>query len=120
MYTTLDRFIDDYFVKIYACNLDTNGVRRCPEWWRHPEAVARLEAVGRAWELPRTDPGFALAPCWPIAVPPGAIAIGIGATLFIGGLRGSTPRYERRAHRRPPPSTDELGKAHESGSDSRR
>ncbi len=27
----------------------------CPEWWRHPEAIVRLEALWRSWEHLRTD-----------------------------------------------------------------
>ena len=64
VYASLDRFIEDYFVKVYARNLDTNGIRWCPEWWRHAEAVGRLEAVWRAWELLRTDPGEGASNWW--------------------------------------------------------
>jgi hypothetical protein len=27
-----------------------------PEWWKHAEAIARLEALWRAWEHLRLDP----------------------------------------------------------------
>lgn len=33
------------------------GVVWCPQWWRHREAVARLEAVWRAWETARAAGG---------------------------------------------------------------
>lgn len=29
----------------------------CPEWWRHAEAIARLEALWRAWEVCRDADG---------------------------------------------------------------
>ncbi len=34
----------------------TNTFRWCPQWWRHPEAIVRLEALWRSWELLRLDP----------------------------------------------------------------
>jgi putative ABC transport system permease protein len=43
---------------------------------------------------------FAFGNGWPIAVPPGAVVIGIGATLFIGGAAGLYPAL--RAARTPP------------------
>lgn len=36
----------------------------CPEWWRHPEAVSRLEALWRAWEVCRYQDGEAPARWW--------------------------------------------------------
>ena len=33
----------------------------CPQWWRHAEAVARLEALWRAWEHLRQDPATGLS-----------------------------------------------------------
>ncbi|MGI8558855.1 MAG: DUF4913 domain-containing protein [Solirubrobacteraceae bacterium] len=34
----------------------------CPQWWRHAEAVARLESLWRAWEHLRHDaaPGLSV------------------------------------------------------------
>lgn len=31
----------------------------CPTWWKHPEAIARLEALWRAWEICRAEDGEA-------------------------------------------------------------
>jgi hypothetical protein len=31
--------------------------RWCPQWWRHPEAAARLDAMWQAWEQLRLEPG---------------------------------------------------------------
>ena len=33
----------------------------CPQWWRHDEAVARLDALWRAWEHLRLDPATGLS-----------------------------------------------------------
>ncbi len=36
----------------------------CPEWWQHAEAISRLEALWRAWEALRLDPGTGLSVWW--------------------------------------------------------
>ena len=33
----------------------------CPQWWRHAEAVARLESLWRAWEHLRQDAATGLS-----------------------------------------------------------
>lgn len=33
----------------------------CPQWWRHPEAVVRLEATWRAFEALRGDPATGIS-----------------------------------------------------------
>ena len=32
-----------------------------PDWWRHPEAVLRLDAMWRSWEQARLDPATGMA-----------------------------------------------------------
>jgi homoserine trans-succinylase len=34
----------------------------CPEWYKHPEALIRVEAIWRAWEHLRLEPPLASAP----------------------------------------------------------
>ncbi len=36
----------------------------CPHWWEHPEGIARLEALWRAWEVCRFLDGEAPARWW--------------------------------------------------------
>jgi Domain of unknown function (DUF4913) len=36
----------------------------CPEWWKHPEAVARMDALWRAFEQLRQDPGTGMSVFW--------------------------------------------------------
>ncbi|MBA3489034.1 MAG: DUF4913 domain-containing protein, partial [Longispora sp.] len=38
--------------------------RWCPTWWDHPEAVARLTALWRAWEALQPDPGSGMSSWW--------------------------------------------------------
>ncbi len=44
----------------------THGDQRewCAEWWQHEEAVSRLDALWRAWEALRLDPGTGLSVWW--------------------------------------------------------
>lgn len=34
----------------------TSTFRWCAQWWRHPEAIVRLESMWRSWEVLRLDP----------------------------------------------------------------
>jgi hypothetical protein len=36
----------------------------CPQWWDHPEAVQRLEALWRAWEVLRLHGGTGMSTWW--------------------------------------------------------
>ena len=49
-----------------AYRRSTHGDLRewCPEWWRHAEALSRLDALWRAWETLRLDPGTGLSVWW--------------------------------------------------------
>ena len=41
-----------------------SGSTWCPEWWEHPEAVARLDALWRAWEAARIEGGSGMSYWW--------------------------------------------------------
>ncbi|MDF1480337.1 DUF4913 domain-containing protein [Leifsonia sp. H3M29-4] len=56
-FATLPDFVEQYLVLIYQRDLDIASNRWCTKWWYHAEAIARLEAMWRAWELLRLDPG---------------------------------------------------------------
>lgn len=40
------------------------GVCWCPQWWRHPEALARLDSLWRAWEASRAGGGEGMSLWW--------------------------------------------------------
>jgi hypothetical protein len=44
----------------------TRGQARvfCPQWWKHPEAVVRMDSLWRAFEQLRQDPGTGLSVFW--------------------------------------------------------
>lgn len=36
----------------------------CPEWYKHPEALIRMEAIWRAWEHLRLEPALGVSSWW--------------------------------------------------------
>lgn len=49
LYPTLDRWVLEWLSPTYRRQLG-HGRTWCPQWWRHPEAIVRLEALWRSWE----------------------------------------------------------------------
>jgi len=60
-YAHLEDFVGDYLTQFYRRSLSGPSTAWCPEWWRHPEAVIRLEALWRAWEHLRLDPATGMS-----------------------------------------------------------
>jgi len=57
-YPTLELFVVDYLLKTYRRAVSSTNSAWCPEWWRHEEAIVRLEALWRSWEHLRRDAGL--------------------------------------------------------------
>lgn len=60
------RSVEDWYVNLLAPTIErrldasgTGTLTWCPQWWQHPEAIARLEALWRAWEICRDADGEA-------------------------------------------------------------
>jgi len=50
-FATVAVFVEEYLGKIYQRQVsDSSEAVWCDQWWRHGEAVARLDALWRAWE----------------------------------------------------------------------
>ncbi|MBX9246210.1 DUF4913 domain-containing protein [Actinotalea ferrariae] len=60
-YGSVDEFVRDYLRHVYKRSLDPRNRRWAPDWWRYDEAVIRLEALWRAWEHLRLDPGTGMS-----------------------------------------------------------
>ena len=60
-YPSVDVFVRDQLAPSYRRNLDGRNRTWCPQWWRHPEAIARLEALWRAWEHLRLEPATGMS-----------------------------------------------------------
>lgn len=58
-YPDLAAFVSGFLAPTYAHEWTklSSEWRWCSRWWLHTEAVVRLEAMWRAWEALRLDPG---------------------------------------------------------------
>jgi Domain of unknown function (DUF4913) len=54
-YESVEDWVGRYLLVMYRRAVSGTGTTWCPQWWRHPEAVVRLEALWRAWEYLRKD-----------------------------------------------------------------
>jgi len=54
-YDSLEEWVAEYFAPMYARPINPS-TRWCAEWWDHAEAISRLEALWRSWEVARLDP----------------------------------------------------------------
>jgi len=54
-YPGLEEWVVDYFTPMFARPLSP-ALRWCACWWDHAEAISRLEALWRTWEVARLDP----------------------------------------------------------------
>ncbi len=57
---SLLEFVVEHFGPVYARNTSPT-VRWCANWWDHAEAIYRLEALWRTWELYRLEPRLGIA-----------------------------------------------------------
>lgn len=54
-------FVTEHLAPMYRRNLSGTDRTWCAEWWRHTEAVSRLEALWRSWEYLRLDPNLGIS-----------------------------------------------------------
>lgn len=64
LYASIDAFMTDYLAPIIRRRLNRSIAVWCPSWWRHPEAVARIGSLWRAFEYLRMDPALGLSTWW--------------------------------------------------------
>jgi hypothetical protein len=60
-YATLEDFVREQLAPMYRRALDSPSRTWCPQWWKHAEAISRLEALWRAWEHLRLDPATGMS-----------------------------------------------------------
>ena len=58
--TSLEDWVSSVFCPTFV-RRSTPTFRWCGQWWRHAEAISRLEALWRSWEALRTDPLLGIA-----------------------------------------------------------
>lgn len=54
-------FVRELLAPTYRRSLDGRHRTWCPQWWRHAEAITRLEALWRAWEHLRLEPALGIS-----------------------------------------------------------
>lgn len=63
-YGSTDEFVREYLRHVYKRKIDGTNTCWSAEWWRSAEAIARLEALWRAWEHLRLDPATGPSVWW--------------------------------------------------------
>jgi len=54
-YPSLEAWVVGHFARVYI-RPHGGALRWCAQWWRHAEAISRLEALWRTWEALRVQP----------------------------------------------------------------
>lgn len=64
-YPNVAEFVSNKLAVAYRRHLSVQGgVTWCPQWWKHAEAISRLEALWRAWEFLRLDGTTGMSVWW--------------------------------------------------------
>jgi len=61
VFASVEEFVQRYLLEMYRRAVSGNDTTWCAEWWRHPEAIVRLDALWRAWEYLRLDPATGIS-----------------------------------------------------------
>lgn len=64
IYDSLVGWLDGFFFPVFERSVSASKQPWCAEWFQHPEAVQRLNALWRAWEDLRTQPGAEWSTWW--------------------------------------------------------
>jgi len=64
MYGSAEDFLHEQLLPTYVREVDGRSARWCLEWFFHPEAVSRIEALWRAWEHLRLDGATGMSVWW--------------------------------------------------------
>ena len=64
VYPNLGAFVTDHLGPLIRRRFNGSTRTWCPAWWKHAEAISRLDAVWRAWEHLRQDPLLGMSTWW--------------------------------------------------------
>lgn len=82
-YPTVFAFVEEFLIKVCARPVrDQSSFRWCSQWYRHAEAVSRLTALWRAFEVLRLDPGVGPSTWWINHADPCMAALSDSAGVF--------------------------------------
>jgi len=60
-YANVDEFFRNFLRPVYRRPINARTTFWAADWWHHPEAVLRLDAMWRSWEQARLDPATGMA-----------------------------------------------------------
>ncbi|WP_139006912.1 DUF4913 domain-containing protein [Arthrobacter crystallopoietes] len=64
-YADVAAFVAEKLAPGYRRRFNQSGaITWCPQWWKHGEAISRLEALWRAWEFLRLDGATGMSVWW--------------------------------------------------------
>lgn len=63
LYPDARSWVDEHLSQLVRRQLGA-GSTWCAQWWRHAEAISRLEALWRAWEILRLEPTLGMSVWW--------------------------------------------------------
>ena len=63
-YPNVIEFIEDRFKYLVPLAPPGSGRVWCPAWFRHAQALSRLDSLWRAWEFLRFDPALGMSNWW--------------------------------------------------------
>lgn len=110
LYPRLDLYVEDFLAVIFERPLPNGRRTWCPQWWKHDEAVYRLQALWLSWEYMRVNDGANGPATWLVnyADPIMAVLFDVEGP-FKGcsvehGHREERPHDEARLPCEPPPA----------------
>lgn len=64
VFGSAEEFLHEQMLPTYVRDVDDRSAKWCMEWYFHPEAVSRIEALWRAWEHLRLDGATGISVWW--------------------------------------------------------
>jgi hypothetical protein len=64
VYGSTEEFLHEQLLPTYVHDVDGRAAKWCIEWYFHPEALSRVEAMWRAWEHLRLDGATGISVWW--------------------------------------------------------
>ena len=89
-------FVEEFLVHVYARNYDplSSSFRWCEQWWRHPEALSRLDALWHAFEALRLEVGLGPSLWWRDHADPTFAQLTAADGPFAQCKAGREPRHQ--------------------------
>lgn len=64
VFAGLEAFVAEYLAEVLGRDVSGPVHAWCPSWWKHPEALVRLNAMWRAFEYLRLDSSLGMSSWW--------------------------------------------------------